>query len=182
MRTRNIVAACAVTAAVLLAGCSTGATIPKKSVGPGTKFCNDVGTFATQSPGIADAAGLSRAAFLKAMAPIHTLLATLEGEAPAADTVNGKSLKTDLTTVANATADMISAVESASAATTLKTALAPVNAKEGQALTDAVGRVDAYAGQVCNVSASATTTTTAGVATTSTAVPLGPTASSPPTS
>ena len=172
MRTRNIVVAGAVAAAVLLAGCSGGATIPKPSVLPGSPFCTDIGTFATRSAGVADAAGLGRTAFVQAMTPIHTELVKLSGEAPAADTVNGKSLKADLATATGGTSDMISAVESASTDAGVKAALATVNAKEGQAMTDAIGRIDAYASQVCKVSAPAAATTVIAPATT--AVPLGP--------
>jgi len=174
------VVAGAVAAGVLLAGCSGGATIPKKSVGPGSTFCTDMGTFAGRDAAIADAAALSRAAFLQTMAPINTLLVKLSGEAPATDTVNGKPLKADLVTITKVTADMVSAVGSASSDAGVKPALASVNGREGQALTDAVGRVNAYASQVCAVSAA--TTSTAGVATTTTALPLGPTVASTPPS
>ena len=174
VRTRNSVAAGAVAAVVVLAGCS-GAVV-KSTVGPGSTFCTDLGTFATQSALIADGASFSRAQFLQAMPPIHALVVKLAGEAPSADTVNGKSLKADLTTVASVTADMITAVQAATSDAGVKPALAQVNAKEGQALTVAVGRVDSYTGK-CHLS---TTTTTSVPATTTTLGPVGPTVASTP--
>ena len=167
-------AAGAVAAVVVLAGCS-GAVI-KSPAGPGTTFCNDLGTLANQSAQIADAANFTRAQFLQTMPPIHALVVKLAGEAPSADTVNGKSVKADLTTVATVTADMISAVQSATGDAGVRPALAQVNAKEGQALTVAVGRVDSYTGK-CHLS---TTTTTSVPATTTTLGPVGPTVASTP--
>jgi hypothetical protein len=186
VRTRNIVAVGAVTAALLLAGCAAGATI-KTTIGPGSQFCNDLGTFVPQAAALNDAAGESRATLLQMLPPIQALLAKLQNEAPAGDTVNGKSMKADLGVVARVEGDLLTALQSTSATdpAAVQKARAPVYAKEGQALTDAVGRLDAYASAVCKVSTGSAPTTTGSPpatttssvpATPSTAVPVGPAA------
>ena len=169
MKTRNIVAVGALVAASLLAGCAGGATI-KKTIGPGSPFCNDLGTFATRSVALTDAAGSTRADLLQALPPIHDLLVTLQGEAPTGDTVNGKAVKADIGTVATVYAATIAALQRASATdpAAVRTALASVDATQGQALTDAVNRLDAYTNPVCKVGAvspsvSTSTTTPASV-------------------
>ena len=179
MRTRNIVAVGAVTSALLLAGCAGGATI-KTTIGPGSPFCNDLTTFAPQAATLNDAAGQSRAALLQELPPIQALLTKLDNEAPTGDTVNGKPLKADVGTVARVYGDLITDLRNASPTdpAAVTKALAAVYAKDGQALTDAVGRLDAYASPVCKVSVpSATATTSSSVPGTSTTLaPVGPAA------
>jgi hypothetical protein len=150
--------------ALLLAACAGGAVIKPPSVGPGSKFCTDVGSVATPLDQLNNAATDSRATLLPLVSSVETGLKTLQNEAPSADTVNGKSLKTDIGTLATITGDIVSQLNQTS---DVKTALAAVNAKDGQALTDAVGRFNAYAGTVCKVTGPTTTvagpTTTAGI-------------------
>ena len=182
MRTRNIVAVGAVTSALLLAGCAGGATI-KTTIGPGSPFCNDLATFAPEAATLSDAAAQSRATLLQALPPIQALLTKLANEAPTGDTVNGKPVKADVGVVARVYSDLITSLRNASPTdpAAVKQALAAVDAKEGQALTDAVGRLDAYAGPVCKVSVPAATATTSSTvpgtaSTASTVASIGPAA------
>jgi hypothetical protein len=145
-----IVAAPWVAAAVMvvtLAGCSGGAVI-KPTIASGSPFCNHVSTFATQVAALNDAAAESQTTLLQLLAPIESTLKSLESEAPATDTVNGKSLKTDIGTMARVYDDLINELQKTS---DVKAALSTVNAKDGQALTDAVGRFDDYSSSVCKV-------------------------------
>jgi len=193
------VAVGAVTSALLLAGCAGGATI-KTTIGPGSPFCNDLTTFAPEASTLNDAAAQSRAALLQELPPIQALLVKLENEAPTGDTVNGKPLKADVGVVARVYGDLITDLRNASPTdpTAVTKAHEAVDAKDGQALTDAIGRLDAYAGPVCKVSVPSATATTSssvpgaastvapvGPAAPTTAVPLGPaapTTTAPPTS
>jgi len=153
--------------AVVLGGCAGGAVIKPPSVGPGSKFCTDSASFATSVAQLTDAAGDNRATLLPLVSGIETTLKSLQAEAPAADTVNGKSLKTDIGTIAGIVSDLASQLQQS---TDVPATLKAVNAKSGQALTDAVGRFDDYAGTVCKV-----TGPTTSVATSSTTAPIGPT-------
>jgi len=153
--------------AVVLAACAGGAVIKPPSVGPGSKFCTDVGAVATPLGQLSDAATDNRATLLPLVSGLATSLRSLQNEAPSVDTVNGKSLKTDIGTMATITGDIVSQLNQTS---DVKVALNAVNTKEGQALTDAVGRFDDYAGSVCKVTGP--TTTVAGPTTTA---PIGPT-------
>jgi hypothetical protein len=178
VRTRNIVAVGAVTSALLLAGCAGGATI-KTTIGPGSPFCNDLATFAPEAATLSDAAAQSRATLLQALPPIQALLTKLANEAPTGDTVNGKPVKADVGVVARVYGDLITDLQNASPTdpAAVKKAVAAVDAKEGQALTDAVGRLDAYTSPVCKVSPAATATTSSSVpSTASTVAPVGPAA------
>jgi hypothetical protein len=178
VRTRNIVAVGAVTSALLLAGCAGGATI-KTTIGPGSPFCNDLATFAPEAATLSDAAAQSRATLLQALPPIQALLTKLGNEAPTGDTVNGKPLKADVGVVARVYGDLITDLQNASSTdpAAVKKAVAAVDAKEGQALTDAVGRLDAYTSPVCKVSPAATATTSSSVpGAASTVAPVGPAA------
>jgi hypothetical protein len=178
VRTRNIVAVGAVTSALLLAGCAGGATI-KTTIGPGSPFCNDLATFAPEAATLSDAAAQSRATLLQALPPIQALLTKLANEAPTGDTVNGKPVKADVGVVARVYGDLITDLQNASSTdpAAVKKAVAAVDAKEGQALTDAVGRLDAYTSPVCKVSPAATATTSSSVpGAASTVAPVGPAA------
>lgn len=178
MKTRNIVAVGALVSASLLAGCAGGATI-KTTIGPGSPFCNDLGTFATKAVTLTDAAGSSRAALLQALPPIHDLLVKLQGEAPTGDTINGKPLKADIATVASVYAATIAALQNAGATdpAAVRTALASVDAKQGQALTDAINRLDAYTSPVCKVGAVSPSVSTS-TSVPSSVGPVGPAAPS----
>jgi hypothetical protein len=179
---RNIVAVGAVTSVLVLGGC--GGAVIKKSIGPGSPFCTDLATFATQVAPLADAAAETRPALLQTLPPIHALLVKMQAEAPTADTVNGKPLKADVMAVAGIYADLITALQNASATdpAAVRNALAAVYSKQGLAVTNAVNRLDAYTKPVCGVttaSATSSTTTSSTTAPTSTTVaPLGPVAPS----
>jgi len=161
---------------VALAGCAGGAVI-KPTVGAGSPFCNHVSTFATQAAALNDAATQNSTALLQIVPGVATSVKSLANEAPKADTVNGKSVKTDLGTIATAYQDLVSELQHTSDA---RAALAAVNAREGQALTDAVGRFDSYASGVCKVgqavpSLPGSSTTTAPGSPATTAGPTAPT-------
>jgi hypothetical protein len=130
-----------------LAGCAGGAVI-KPTIGSGSPFCSHVATFATQVAVLNDAAAEDRETLLQLLAPIESTLKSLESEAPATDTVNGKLLKDDIATMARVYQDLINELQRTS---DVHTALSTVNAKDGQALTDAVGRFDDYSSSVCKV-------------------------------
>jgi hypothetical protein len=132
---------------VILAGCAGGAVI-KPTITSGSPFCSKVAAFATQAGVLNDAAGEDRAALLQPLPPIVASLRSLESEAPAADTVNGKSLKTDIGTMASVYQDLINELQQTS---DVRAALSTINTQHGQALTDAVGRFDDYSSSVCKV-------------------------------
>ncbi len=159
----------------LLAGCAAGPTI-KSTVGAGSPFCTDLAKFAGENAPLADAAAETPPVLVQSLSPLEALLKQMLKEVPSADTVNTKPIKADVQTVVNVYADVISALQQPGV--TVKAAVDVVNKKEGQTLTDAAGRLDAYASKVCSV----TTTTLAPATTagpTTTAAPVGPTA--PPT-
>jgi hypothetical protein len=168
MRAAPRTAVAVAAAGVLLVGCAGGAVIKPPSVNAGSKFCTDVGSFATQAIGLNDAAGESRAQLLQVLPGTVTSLKSLQAEAPVPDTVNGKSLKTDIGTMAGVYQDVVDALQSTS---NVRAALSAVNTKDGQAFTDATGRFDDYAGAVCKVNQAVP-----GAATTTTAAQTGPTA------
>jgi hypothetical protein len=154
-------------AGLLLAACSTSAVI-KTTTTAGSPFCTSVEAIATQSAPLNDAAAQTSNELLQQLPPIVTSLKALETAAPATDTVNGKPLKTDIGTMASVNQDIIDELQRN---TNVKNALATVNGKEGQAMTDAVGRFDAFASQVCRVGQA-----TPGASTSTTIAPTGPTA------
>jgi len=155
---------------VLLAGCAGGAVIKPPSITAGSKFCTDVRSFAEQAAGLNDAAGETRAQLLDVLPGTVSTLKSLQAEAPAADTVNGKSLKTDIGTMAAVEQDLLDELQTT---TDVRSALKAVNAKDGRAMTDATGRFDAYASAVCKVGQA--TTGTSGAGTSTTAARTGPT-------
>ena len=177
-------AAVAAASLLLLAGCAKGPTI-KSTVGQGSTFCTDIATFANDVVVLNDAAAQSRDELIQTLTPLHAQLVKLEAEAPTADTVNGHSVKEDLGTLVTVYGDLLTELQNASPTdpNAVKNALHTVNAKYGQAATDAVTRLDAYASTVCHVSIPTTTTSTTGSSkpsTTSTTSPqVGPTAPSP---
>jgi hypothetical protein len=176
VRRITIVAVAVAASAGLLAGCAAGPTI-KSTVGAGSPFCTDLAKFAGENAPLADAAAETPPALVQSLSPLEALLKQMLKEVPSADTVNTKPIKADVQTVVNVYADVISALQQPGV--TVKAAVNAVNKKEGQTLTDAAGRLDAYAGKVCSVSTTTTVAppTTAGP--TTTAAPVGPTA--PPT-
>jgi hypothetical protein len=155
-------------ALALLAGCAGGAVIKPPSITASSKFCTDVQAFASKAAVLTDLAGQDRETLLRELPGIETSLKDLESEAPVPDTVNGKSLKTDIGTMARVVQDLIDALQQSA---NTRAALSAVNGKDGQALTDAVGRFDDYASAVCKVGQVAP-----GASTTTTAAPTGPTA------
>jgi hypothetical protein len=157
----------AAAAALVLAGCSTGAVI-KSSTVAGSPFCTDIATFATKASVLNDAAAQTSAALLQVLPGIVSSLNALEAEAPANDTVNNKPLKTDIATMARVYRDLINELQHNS---NVPSALSTVNARDGQALTDSVGRFDSYAGSVCKVGQATPT-----LSTSTTAAQTGPTA------
>jgi hypothetical protein len=154
-------------AAVVLAACGTSAVI-KSSTTAGSPFCNQVSSFATSAAALNDAAALTSAQLLQILPGTVSSLKALQSAAPAGDTVNGKSLKTDIGTMASTYQDLLNELQSNG---DVKSALAAVNAKDGQALTDAVGRFNDYASGVCKVGQA-----TPSLSTSTTGVPTGPTA------
>jgi hypothetical protein len=162
-----------VAAALLLAGCATSAVI-KSSVGAGSPFCNQLASFATQAASLNDAAGETQAQLLQVLPGVVSSLNALGSAAPANDTVNGKLLKNDIATLARVDQDLIDELKHNS---DVRSALATVNAKDGQALTDAAGRFDDYSGSVCSVKQATPNLGTSSSSTTSTTgSPTGPTA------
>ena len=184
MRRIKLVAAAAAASLVLLAACAAGPTI-KSTVGSSSQFCADITTFANDVVVLNDAAAQSRDELIQTLTPLHEQLVKLEAEAPTADTVNGHSVKQDLGTLVTVYGELLTELQNASPTdpNAVKNALHTVNAKYGQAATDAVTRLDAYASTVCHVSIPTTTTSTTGSSkpsTTSTTSPqVGPTAPSP---
>jgi hypothetical protein len=154
--------------AVVLGGCAGGAVIKPPSVGPGSKFCTAVTAFGTAADPFNNAGADNRTTLLPLVSGMATTLKSLQAQAPSADTVNGKSLKADIGTMATTMQDLATQLQQS---TDAKVTLNAVNAKDGQAFTDAVGRFDAYAGTVCKVTGPATS-----LATTSTTGAIGPTA------
>jgi hypothetical protein len=179
----KLVAAAAAASLVLLASCAKGPTI-KSTVGPGSPFCTDMATLANDLVVLNDAAAQSRDELIQTLTPLHAQLVKLEAEAPAADTVNGHSVKEDLGTLVTVYGDLLTELQNASPTdpNAVKDALHTINAKYGQAATDAVNRLDAYANTVCHVSIPTTTTTTPGSSrpstTSTTSAQVGPTAPS----
>jgi len=160
--------ACAVgVVALVLAACGTSAVI-KSSTTAGSPFCNEVSAFATKAAELNDAAAQTSAELLQLLPDVVNSLKSLESAAPAGDTVNGKSLKTDIGTMATVYQDLIDELQRNS---DVKSALGTVNAKDGQALTDAVGRFNDYASAVCKVGQA-----TPSLSTSTTGAPTGPTA------
>ena len=186
MRRIKLVAAAAAASLVLLAGLAGCSTVHiKNTVGQGSQFCTDMATFANDVVVLNDAAAQTRDELIQTLTPLHAQLQKLEAEAPTADTVNGHSVKQDLGTLVTVYGELLTELQNASPTdpNAVKNALHTVNAKYGQAATDAVTRLDAYASTVCHVSIPTTTTSTTGSSkpsTTSTTSPqVGPTAPSP---
>jgi hypothetical protein len=145
-----------------LAGCSTGPPV-HSTIGKGTPFCNDLSAFATQVDALNNAADEPLPVLASQIDAVHQSLVKLVEEAPAADTVGGHTVKSDLTTEASAFPSDPNAVGNA---------LAAVNAQLGGPLTDATNRLDQYAKKVCGVTVASpnpTTTTSPAASTTSTA-------------
>jgi hypothetical protein len=133
-------------------GCSTGTSI-HSTVGPGSQFCTDLAAFASSAQELENGAGMGRDQLLAALMPVHDLLVKLEAEAPAADTVNGKSVKDDIATLVTVSSQIITDLQTSSSTspTAVKDVLNAANAQHGEAVTDAVNRLDAYASSVCKV-------------------------------
>jgi hypothetical protein len=158
-----LVAAAGAASLVLLAACATGPTI-KSTVSSSSPFCTDMATFANDVVVLNDAAAQSRDELIQTLTPLHAQLVKLEAEAPTADTVNGHPVKEDLGTLVTVYGDLLTQLQAASPTdpNAVKDTLHTVNAKSGQAATDAVTRLDAYASTVCHVSIPTTTTSTPG--------------------
>jgi hypothetical protein len=182
LRRIKLVAAAAAASLVLLAGCST--VHIKSTVGQGSQFCTDIATFANDVVVLNDAAAQSRDELIQTLTPLHAQVVKLEAEAPAADTVNGHSVKEDLGTLVTVYSALLTELQNASPTdpNAVKNALHTVNTQHGQAATDAVTRLDAYASNVCKVSIPTTTTTAPGASkpstTATTSAQVGPTAPS----
>lgn len=157
-----------VVAGVSLAGCASGPVI-HRTIDSASPFCKQLQAFSAQAQTLTDAANEPLATLQQQLPPMRDALDQLVKDAPAADTVNGHLVKSDLQTEANVYHDMVAALQAASPTdpNAVANALAKVNGKQGGALTDATGRLDSYAHTVCGVIVSATSTTT----TTTTAPP-----------
>jgi hypothetical protein len=172
----------ALVAALGLSACASGPPI-KSSVGKGTPFCTEMGTAATLAATLSPAEPL--ATLQQQVTAVHAELLKLQSQAPAADTVGGHLLKTDIGTEANGLAQLATQLQNANPHSTdpVQTALTAVQASLGGELTAATDRVDDYAKSVCGVvEVTGITTTTAGGGTTATSVttattlaPSGPT-------
>jgi outer membrane murein-binding lipoprotein Lpp len=176
----------AAVATLLLAGCATHATI-NKTIGSGSPFCKDLQSFATEVQGMDNAANEPLSTLTPQVDGVHQSLVKLQGEAPAADTVNGHLLKTDLGTEATAFGALSNALAGVrtSDPNAVGNALSQVNAKYGGALTDATNRLDDYGKSACGVTVAPPnpTTTTAPTGSTTTAGPAstGPATTGPAT-
>jgi hypothetical protein len=172
VRIRNWLLGGAAVAGMALAGCSTGPPV-HSTIGKGTTFCNDLSAFATQVDALNNAADEPLSLLASQIDAVHQSLVKLVDEAPAADTVGGHTVKSDLTTEASAFAQLSSKLASANPSdpNAVGNALAAVNAQLGGPLTDATNRLDQYAKKVCGVTVASpnpTTTTTPAASTTST--------------
>jgi len=165
-----------VIAALTVTACASGPSV-RASVIKGSPFCNDLSTFAGQLVVLSNEADAPLATLQQAVPPIHAQLLKLAQEAPAADTVNGHSVKADLMTVANVYGDLATALTTASpnGPNAVGDVLAAEEAKDGAALTQAVGRLDPYTKDACGVAvvSPSPSTTTLPAATPTTAV-IGP--------
>jgi hypothetical protein len=175
-----------VVAGVSLAACASGPVI-RKTVDSGSDFCKELRSFSVQTQALTDAANQPLATLQQQLPPVSAALDQLVKDAPAADTVNGHVVKTDLQTEANVYHEVVAALQAASPndPNAVANALAKVDAKRGGALTDATGRLDSYAHTVCLVVVSTTSTSTSTSTTTSvpgstTTAPAGATTTTTP--
>jgi hypothetical protein len=169
----------AVVAAFALAGCSSGATINPKTLGPHDKLCVDTLAFQSQ------AAALEQASTSGTLSDLQTVSAAtrdaLKGlvtdAATLPDKVNGHLVRDDLATAAATYTALAQQLQAASPSdpNAVSTALSAVQSKEGQAFTDATGRLDAYTSKVCGLSPNGPPTTAPASATSTSVAPIGPT-------
>jgi hypothetical protein len=118
--------------------------------------------FATAAQALENGAGMSRDALIAALTPVHAQLVKLEGEAPPTDTVDGKSVKEDLGTLVAVSSELIGELQNVSPSdpAAVQKVLSSVNQQHGEAVTNAVNRLDAYASKVCKISTSTSGPTT----------------------
>jgi hypothetical protein len=169
--------------ALVLAGCSGGANISPITIGSHDKLCTDVAAFQAQAAALeAESATGSLATVRSAVSAVKASLDTLQADAAKLpDKVNGHLVRDDLATAASTYSALDAALAAANPTdpNALQGALTSVLNKEGQAFTQATGRLDAYTKKVCGLVVNNPTTTTTPLSTTTT-VPTGATTTAAP--